>query len=157
MNRLFFFEDDWMATELYDQLRCDVEPIVSGMGFSLVELRHNRSKNQNHVTLVVYRPDGVGVNECAAISKNLYPRLELIEGLENLQLQVSSPGLDRVLKSRREYSIFRGRNLKLMLHGETEWIRGKLECVEDEEISLSTGEETITVGLSEIRKAKLDS
>ena len=146
-----------MATELYDQLRCDVEPIVSGMGFTLVELRHNRSKNQNHVTLVVYRPDGVGVNECAAISKNLYPRLELIEGLENLQLQVSSPGLDRVLKSRQEYSIFSGRNLKVMLHGETEWIRGKLERVEDEEISLSTGEETITIALSDIRKAKLDS
>ena len=95
-----------MATELEDQLRCEVEPIVTGMGFTLVELRHSRSKNQNHVILVVYRRDGVGINECAAISKNLYPRLELIDGLENLQLQVSSPGLDRVLKSDEEYSIF---------------------------------------------------
>jgi ribosome maturation factor RimP len=157
MNRLFFFKDAWMATELDDQLRCEVEPIVSGMGFTLVELRHSRSKNQNHVILVVYRPDGVGVNECAAISKNLYPRLELIDGLENLQLQVSSPGLDRVLKSEEEYSIFRGRNVKVMLHGETEWIRGKIESVEGGEISLHTGGETQRVKINEIRKAKLDS
>ena len=146
-----------MRTELHDQLRCEVEPIVSGMGFSLVELRHSRSKNQNHVILVIYRPEGVGVNECAAISKNLYPRLELIDGLENLQLQVSSPGLDRVFKSREEYSIFRGRTVKIMLHGETEWIRGKIESVEGGELSLQTGGETRRVKMDEIRKAKLDS
>jgi ribosome maturation factor RimP len=157
MNRLFFFEDAWMATELDDQLRCEVEPIVSGMGFTMVELRHSRSKNQNHIILVVYSPEGVGVNECAAISKNLYPRLELIEGLENLQLQVSSPGLDRVLKSKEEYSIFRGRNVKVMLHGETEWIHGKIESVEEGEITLHTGGEVRRITMSEIRKAKLDS
>ena len=146
-----------MATELDDQLRCEVEPIVSGMGFSLVELRHSRSKNQNHVILVVYRPEGVGVNECAAISKNLYPRLELIDGLENLQLQVSSPGLDRVLKSEEEYSIFRGRNVKVMLHGETEWISGKIDSVQEGEISLYNGVEIQRIKMSDIRKGKLDS
>jgi len=134
-----------------------VEPIVSGMGFTLVELRHSRSKNQNHIILVIYRPEGVGVNECAAISKNLYPRLELIDGLDNLQLQVSSPGLDRVLMSREEYSIFRGRNVKIMLHGETEWIRGRIESAEGGELFLQTGGETQRVKMDEIRKAKLDS
>ena len=146
-----------MATELNDQLHSEVEPIISGMGFSLVELRHNRSKNQNHIILVVYRPEGVGVNECAAISKNLYPRLELIEGLENLQLQVSSPGLDRVLRSEEEYSIFQGRNVKIMLKGETEWIRGTIESVDGEEVSLQTGGERQKFLMSDIRKAKLDS
>ncbi len=146
-----------MATELDDQLRCEVEPIVSGMGFSLVELRHSRSKNQNHIILVVYRPQGVGVDDCAAISKNLYPRLELIDGLENLQLQVSSPGLDRVFKSEEEYTIFRGRDVKVMLHGESEWIRGTIETAGEGEITLSTGAETRRLRMDEIRKAKLDS
>jgi len=146
-----------MSTELDDQLRSEVEPIVTGMGFSLVELRHSRSKNQNHVILVVYRPEGVGVNECAAISKNLYPRLELIEGLENLQLQVSSPGLDRVLKSEEEYGIFLGRNVKVMLHGENEWLRGKIASVEEGEVTLHAGEEIQSIRMNEIRKAKLDS
>jgi ribosome maturation factor RimP len=146
-----------MVTELDDQLRSEVVPIVTGMGFSLVELRHSRSKNQNHVILVVYRPEGVGVNECAAISKNLYPRLELIEGLENLQLQVSSPGLDRVLKSEEEYEIFLGRDVKVMLHGENEWLRGKIASVEEGKLNLHAGEEIQSIRMNEIRKAKLDS
>ena len=139
------------------QLRNEVEPIVSGMGFSLVELRHNRSRQQNHITLVVYRPEGVGVNECAAISKNLHPRLELIEGLENLRFQVSSPGLDRVLKSEREYTIFTGRGVRVMLHGQKEWIRGKIEGVQEGVLSLDEDGKMKKIKIADIRKAKLDS
>ena len=139
------------------QLRNEVEPIVSGMGFSLVELRHNRSRQQNHITLVVYRPEGVGVNECAAISKNLHPRLELIEGLENLRFQVSSPGLDRVLKSEREYTIFAGRGVRVMLHGQKEWIRGKIEGVQEGVLSLDEDGKMKKIKIADIRKAKLDS
>jgi ribosome maturation factor RimP len=146
-----------MNTELNDQLHSEVEPIVSGMGFSLVELRHSRSKNQNHIILVVYRPDGLGVEDCAAISKNLYPRLELIEGLENLQLQVSSPGLDRVLKSEKEYSIFRGRAVKVMLREQTEWMRGTIEGAEEGVLLLNRDGTIERIQMAEIRKAKLDS
>ena len=146
-----------MNTELDDQLHDEVEPIVSGMGFSLVELRHSRSKNQNHIILVVYRPDGVGVEDCAAISKNLYPRFELIEGLENLQLQVSSPGLDRVIKSTAEYSIFRGRAVKVMLREQSEWIRGTIEGAEAGVLLLNRDGRMEKIRMEEIRKAKLDS
>jgi len=146
-----------MNDGLDEQLRNEVEPIVSGMGFSLVELRHNRSKNQNHITLVVYRPEGVGVNDCAAISKNLYPRFELIQGLENLRFQVSSPGLDRVLKSEREYSIFAGRAVRVMLHGQMEWIRGKIESVQEGVLSLDEDGKMKKIKIADIRKAKLDS
>jgi ribosome maturation factor RimP len=97
------------------------------------------------------------VNECAAISKNLYPRLELIEGLENLQLQVSSPGLDRVFKSEEEYSIFQGRDVKIMLRGDSEWIRGNLEGVDGKELILHSGGERLKFLMDDIRKAKLDS
>ncbi len=146
-----------MNDGLDEQLRKEVEPIVAGMGFSLVELRHNRSKNQNHLTLVVYRPDGVGVDDCAVISKNLYPRLELIQGLENLRFQVSSPGLDRVMKSEREYSIFAGRAIRVMLHGQREWIRGKIEGVQEGVLSLDEDGTMRKIKTADIRKAKLDS
>ena len=146
-----------MKDGLDEQLRSEVEPIVSGMGFDLVELRHNRSKNQNHVTVIVYRPEGVGVNDCAEISRNLYPRLELIQGLENLRFQVSSPGLDRVLKSEREYSIFAGRAIRIMLHGQREWIRGKIEGIREGVLSLDEDGKMKKIKLADIRKAKLDS
>jgi len=97
------------------------------------------------------------VNECAAISKNLYPRLELFEELENLRFQVSSPGLDRVLKSEREYAIFAGRGVRVMLHGQKEWIRGKIEGVQEGVLSLDEDGKMKKIKIADIRKAKLDS
>jgi len=146
-----------MNSEADDQLYGEAEPIVSGMGFSIVELRHNRSKRQNHIILIVYRREGVGVNDCAAISKNLYPRLELLDGMEDLQLQVSSPGLDRVFKNEREYSIFCGQNVRVIFEGGTEWVRAKIEKAEQGEITLNIDGETRKIKTAEIRKAKLDS
>jgi ribosome maturation factor RimP len=146
-----------MNARLDNQLVDEVEPIVSGMGFSLVELRLGRSHKQNHVTLVVYRPEGVGVDDLAAISKNLYPRLELIEELDNLRLQVSSPGLDRVLKSEREYSIFRGRDIRILFSGQSEWLRGRIEEAGVDEITLNIDGEMRKIKTADIRKAKLDS
>jgi ribosome maturation factor RimP len=141
---------------LNDLLQKEVEPIVSGMGFSLVELRHNRSKNQNHLSITVYRPEGVSIEDCAAISKNLSPRLELIEGLENLRFEVSSPGLGRVLKAAQEYEIFKGRGVRIMLHGETQWRYGLIEGLKGESVVLSTYGAIEEIRLPDIRKAKLD-
>ncbi|MBN1835347.1 MAG: hypothetical protein JW820_05815, partial [Spirochaetales bacterium] len=91
-----------MSEEFRSRILAEVTPIVSGMGFRLVELRHGQSHRQNHVSVTVYRPEGVSVGDCAAISRVLHPRLELMEELENLRLEVTSPGLDRVIKSPEE-------------------------------------------------------
>jgi hypothetical protein len=66
-----------MAEELRRLIESEVEPIVNGLGFRLVELRHGQSRKQNHVSITVYRPEGVSVDDCATISRMLYPRLEL--------------------------------------------------------------------------------
>jgi ribosome maturation factor RimP len=134
-----------------------VTPIVEGMGFALVELRHNRSRRQNHVSVVVYRPQGVGVEDCAAMSRTLYPRLELIEGLEDLRLEVSSPGLDRVIKSFEEFGIFKGRGVRVLRVGCDDFLPGIIVEVTGETLVLRARGETIEIRRADIRKARLDS
>lgn len=134
-----------------------VTPIVTGAGFAVVELRHNRSHHQNHVSLVLYRPEGVGVEDCALLSRTLYPRLELIEGLEDLRLEVSSPGLDRVLKSFEEFAIFKGRGVRVLRTGSDEFLPGIIEDVKGDTLVLRTKGESVEIRQADIRKAKLDS
>lgn len=138
------------------EVREAVTPIVTGMGFVLVELRHNRSHRQNHVSVVVYRPQGVGVEDCAQISRTLYPRLELIDGLEELRLEVSSPGLDRVIKSFEEFGVFRGRGVRVLRVGFDEFLSGIIEGVREDALVLRVKGETVEVRRADIRKARLD-
>jgi ribosome maturation factor RimP len=134
-----------------------VAPIVAGMGFALVEARHNRSHRQNHVSVVVYRPQGVGIEDCALISRTLYPRLELIEGLEDLRLEVSSPGLDRVIKGFEEFEIFKGRGVRVLRVGSDDFLRGIIDEVKGDTLVVNRRGERIEIRQAEIRKARLDS
>ena len=52
--------------------------------------------------------------ECAEISGMLFPRLETIDALADPSLEVSSPGMDRVVKRPSEYDIFRGRGVRVL-------------------------------------------
>ena len=134
-----------------------VKPILDGMGFSLVELRLGHSKRQSYLSVVVYRPEGVGIDECAAISRNLLPRLELLDWLPDLRLEVSSPGLDRVLKSNEEFGIFKGRGLKVWKEGAEDWIDGINEGLVGGVLRLNRSGGTVEIPLAQIRKAKLDA
>ena len=134
----------------------EVEPLTNAMGFAVVELAVGGRRHQTQVHLTVYRPDGVGIEDCATISRNVHPRLELIEGLGGVTLEVSSPGLDRTLKNPREYSIFKGRRVRVILEGQNDWTGARILDASAEGVTLETAGQSRTVPFAGIRKAKLD-
>ncbi len=134
----------------------EIEPIINGMGFMLVELKFGRSRKQQHISIIIYRPESVGVNDCAALSKNLKPRLELIEGLDKLRLEVSSPGLKRVIKSRNEYKIFKGRGVHIFLNDGHSQCGGIITDIKGETLLLDKDGQITGIKFDDIRKARLD-
>jgi ribosome maturation factor RimP len=140
-----------------EELRELVAPVIEGMGFQLVELGLHRSRSGGRVHVVVHRAQGVGVEDCAALSRSLRPRLDLVPGLGEFGLEVSSPGLDRVIKDPAEYEIFRGRGVRLWLRDASDWLDGINEGVSGGELTLSRGGESLSIRLDQIVKAKLDA
>jgi len=63
----------------FETVRREVTPIIEGLGFSVVELNIGRSTHQINVAIVIYNPEGVGIEDCASVSRTLRPRLELLE------------------------------------------------------------------------------
>ncbi|OHD71999.1 MAG: hypothetical protein A2V99_05840 [Spirochaetes bacterium RBG_16_67_19] len=139
------------------ELREMVAPVVEGLGFRLVELGLHRSHSGSKVHVVIYRGEGVGVDDCAALSRNLKPRLELEAGLGEVGLEVSSPGLERVLKDPLEYEIFRGRGMRLWLRDAADWLDGINEGIADGAVDFASGGRRLSIRLEEIVKAKLDA
>jgi ribosome maturation factor RimP len=146
-----------MAGRTEEELRELVAPVVEAMGFRLVELGLHRSRGGSRVHVVVHRGEGVGVEDCAALSRNLKPRLELAAGLGEVALEVSSPGLDRVLKSPAEFEIFRGRGMRLWLREADEWLDGVDEGVAEGALEFASGGQRMRIRLEDIVKAKLDA
>jgi ribosome maturation factor RimP len=143
------------VTDLRLLIRESIEPLVKGMGFDTVELRVIRGKRFVDVELIVYRHEGVSIENCAEISRIIEPRLELLPECNSLVLKVSSPGIDRMFKSNEEYAIFKGHGVKLLFPGESEWARGIIGEVSGAGFTFISGEKSRFVEFQEVKKARL--
>lgn len=137
-------------------VRDAVEPLLAGMGIFLVELAVGRLKGSTRVSVVIHRKEGVGIDDCADVSRLLLPRLQTMEALLDVRLEVSSPGIERTIRSQAEYEIFLGRGVRILSGSDTEWIGGIIDHVEGGALWLKKGKEKRGFALEEIRKARLD-
>jgi ribosome maturation factor RimP len=116
-----------------------IERTVSGMGYDLVDLE--RSAGGLLRVTIDRRADGVyadggeavTVEDCEAVTRQLQYLLE-VEQCDYARLEVSSPGLDRPLKSPADYARFAGAavdlTLRLPFEGRKKY-RGTLLARED--------------------------
>jgi ribosome maturation factor RimP len=160
--RLFFL---WAPShggrELYSEtfeksVRDTVQPVLAALGFALVELAVGRRKGSTRVSLVIYRREGVGIDHCATVSSAVLPRLETLPDMQDVSLEVSSPGTERNLRTPAEYEIFSGRGVRILSGDETEWRRGIIEKVDNGTLWLKTGRERHGFALAGIRRGRLD-
>ena len=100
---------------------------------------------------------GIGIDDCAAISRHLSKSLDDSAFIDdNYTLEVSTPGIDHPLKLKRQYTKNIGRNLTVKLQDRI--VEGKLSGVDDDKIELiqrtgsgkHTEEKLLEVPFSEI-------
>lgn len=146
-----------------EALEVFVRKEVEGLGYDLVELRKGGTTRRPLLDIRVDRRDGarITIDECAQISRALEPRLDA-SGLvgENYVLEVSSPGLERPLRSADDWRRFAGRTAKVLAPS----LGGRLE-VEVVGVDDSSGEPVAVmreprgtehrVPLKDVREARL--
>ena len=93
-----------------------VREIATGLGLEIVEFVFHDQGRHSQLRIDVDRPGpaGVGLQDCEALSRSLDPRLDGIEGLEqSYELQVSSPGIDRPIRSDDDFRRNMGRAIRV--------------------------------------------
>lgn len=133
----------------------ECEPLVTGLGYSLVELNVFKRKDTWQIKVVITGPSGVGVDDCAKVHRALVTRLEAVLDSQDVYVEVASPGLDRIIKNAAEFALFTGTSVRLWNTDITDWIQGTV--VESDKIAvlIDTGKEQVSIPYSKIAKAKL--
>ena len=142
---------------ILQELENAIRPILDDMNLELVELQYNRSKRSS-VRIFVWEPGGVTLEHCTIASRRISDVLDqrdLVPGRYNLE--VSSPGLTRPLKTQRDFERSIGEKLKAVVAEEEKHskVSGKLIAVTDDGITLEMPETTTTYKLAEIVSAKI--
>src|SRR5512135_264605 len=93
-------------------LQALLETTLTGLGYELVDLE--RSGKGMFLRVFIDKPAGVNIDDCAAVSQHL-TRLLTVENIDYDRLEVSSPGLDRLLKKERDFVRFTGQKARVRL------------------------------------------
>lgn len=133
-----------------------IEPVIEGLGFSLVEFTSHRNRSNLTINTIIYSKNGITIADCSTVFKTIMPRIELLEDSRDINLEVSSPGITRNIKTVDEFEIFTGKKVKILKKNDSEWIHGSIESVNDNSVNLNNDKQTIAVSFENINKAKLE-
>lgn len=92
------------------------EDVLAKQKMSLVDLKLENSGQTKVIELTIHKPLGrVSLDDCELVSRELDAVLSADKefGLAEFLLQVQSPGIDRKLKTQREFDTFKGEQVEV--------------------------------------------
>lgn len=140
-----------------------VTPILNDMNLELVDVEFvNEGKNW-FLRVYVDKEGGVEIEECGQVSEQLSEKLDAEDPITfPYFLEVSSPGAERPLKTKRDFTKHTGHNVYVKLYehidGEKE-LEGTLKSFENDmatiEIKVKTRTKEMEIPYDKIAKARL--
>lgn len=124
-----------------DTLTRLIEPEAQALGFALVRVRLFGKDDERTLQVMAERPDTrqLTIDDCADLSRRLSDRLDALEaeGRDPIdgayRLEVSSPGIDRPLTRRQDFTDWSGHEARIVLNeaidGQKQF-KGELEGID---------------------------
>ena len=147
-----------MAT-LEQKLQEMLQGVVEDLGCELWGIECQRAGRFMTVRLFIDKEGGVGVDDCADVSRQVSAILDVEDPIaDKYNLEVSSPGLDRPLFTLEQFQRYVGEDIAVHLRipvlDRRKW-QGKLEKIENDMLTLIVdGQEQILI-FGNIQKANV--
>ncbi len=142
-----------------DVLEPRLGPLVTGLGYELLGIERQQSRRGLLLRLYIDAEQGISLADCEKVSKHVNDVLavdELITG--DYLLEVSSPGLDRLLFKPAHFQKFVGANAQLKLriprHGQRN-LHGRIVAADATQVQLNQADEVISLEYQAIERARL--
>ncbi len=139
-----------------DLIRVNLE----GQGLELVDFICRIQGQKLILTVLADKPSGgISLSECAQVCRQLNNLLEEKKLMErDYTLEVASPGLDRALKSEKDFLRVLNKEviffLKDLVSGKCQW-QGVVRQVQAQVVFIQVGQQSLEIPISKISKAQL--
>jgi ribosome maturation factor RimP len=138
-----------------------LQPLLEAEDMRLVDLQWSRRGRRWVLTLFIDKEGGVTLDDCARVSTQVGERIEVDNLIDHAYtLEVSSPGLDRPLRTLADYERFRGHLVRVTttipIRGRST-IVGRLKGVEGQTVLVEAQRAGIVpIPLAQIKHARLE-
>lgn len=149
-----------MSDYIIDKLEAFLESLLPSMDLDLFDIQFRREGSGWVLRVIIDTDEGVDLDHCSQVSRELSYYLDVEDLIEHAyHLEVSSPGLERPLRSIAEFSRFTGELARVKLSESREGqkvFEGIIEKVSKNRIDLRLKDKTLVeFSFEEINKARL--
>jgi ribosome maturation factor RimP len=144
---------------LIERIKKVALPLCQAENFELVHLEYANSGRDNIVRLFLDKPSGITLDDCVYVSRQLGDLIDVhIQDIGSYRLEVSSPGPNRPLNTKKDFQRFRGERVKIQTNELIENKKnftGILEMINDDSVVLAVDGKTVEISNHLISKAIL--
>ncbi len=146
--------------DIVDEISRIALPIVQELLLDLVDVELIPSGRRWLLRIYIDREGGVTISDCERVSRDLDRILDVEDVIDHpYVLEVSSPGLTRALKKRKDFERYRGRTCKVIMRsaidGKSEF-KGEIGETTEEYVEIRAEGGIHRVPLPIIKKANLE-
>ena len=148
-----------MLSHKEQQLLDALAPIAGQKGVEIVTVEVVGSRKSPTIRVYIDTPDGVGFDELASAQEWINDLMDRIDPFPGAyMLEVSSPGIDRPLRTREHFERFAGETAVVVLsgpyNGRAKWT-GKLRGMDGDEVLLEVDGIEERLPYEDIKKANI--
>ena len=140
-----------------DDLETLIEKLVTQLGYELVDFE--TINGGQILRIFIDKGDLIDIEDCTKVSNHVNNVLSVETDYDYERLEVSSPGLNRVIKKLNDFDRFKGQKVKIKTRFAIENrknFKGILSGTKSESIMIEVDNESFLIEFDNIDKARLD-
>lgn len=138
-----------------------IEPVLEPDGIELVEVEYLLLGGSWTLRLYIDTPNGVTIDDCAMVSRQIGALLDMENPIDHrYNLEVSSPGINRVMRKLQDFERFSGRQARIRTTHKIDGRKkfsGVLRGTLDTTVLMELGNGVVEIDVENIEKAYLET
>ena len=135
-----------------------LKSIIENIGYELYDVRYEKEGKDYYLRIKIDKPEGIDINDCENVNNAINDILDEADYIKDQYfLEVSSPGLERVLRKDRHFEKQIGNEISLKLFkpiNKQKELIGILQEYNNDELTIKVEDETLKINLKDIAIAK---
>ena len=147
-----------MKKSIRETVREGIEQTVTDLGYRIWDITYSKIGADYHLEITIDNDDGIEISDCEKVHRAIDPILDEIDPIEDFYyLEVSSPGVERELRTDEHISLSIGEKVEVKLFAPKDGIKsviGSLVSYENGIVTIATDTEEYSFEKSDVSKIK---
>ena len=147
-----------MANNIEIRVEELLKPIIEKMNYDLYDIIYEKEGKNFYLRIFIDKPEGIDINDCEKVNNEINDILDEADYIkEQYFLEVSSPGVERLLRKEKHFQSQIGNDISIKLFkpiNKQKELIGTLVEYNKDELTIKVSDETIKINSKDIAVAK---